>query len=75
MKKVFIKITEIDDVNKFVQYAKNVRGDVLVSCGQFCIDGKSILGIYSLDVSQGCTVQYPENEREFDEFIQQFMGE
>ena len=61
MKKVFIKITEIDDVNKFVQYAKNVRGDVLVSRGQFCIDGKSILGIYSLDVSQGCTVQYPEN--------------
>lgn len=75
MKKVFIKITEIDDVNKFVQYAKNVRGDVLISRGQFCIDGKSILGIYSLDVSQGCTVQYPENEKEFDEFIQQFMGE
>lgn len=75
MKKVSIKITEIDDVNKFVQYAKNVRGDVLVSRGQFCIDGKSILGIYSLDVSQGCTVQYPENEKEFDEFIQQFMGE
>lgn len=75
MKKVFIKITEIDDVNKFVQYAKNVRGDVLVSRGQFCIDGKSILGIYSLDVSQGCTVQYPENEKEFDDFIQQFMGE
>jgi phosphotransferase system HPr-like phosphotransfer protein len=75
MKKVFIKITEIDDVNKFVQYAKNVRGDVLVSRGQFCIDGKSILGIYSLDVSQGCTVQYPENEKEFDNFIQQFMGE
>lgn len=75
MKKVSIKITEIDDVNKFVQYAKNVQGDVLVSRGQFCIDGKSILGIYSLDVSQGCTVQYPENEKEFDEFIQQFMGE
>lgn len=75
MKKVFIKITEIDDVNKFVQYAKNVRGDVLVSRGQFCIDGKSILGIYSLDISQGCTVQYPENEKEFDNFIQQFMGE
>lgn len=75
MKKVFIKITEIDDVNKFVQYAKNVRGDVVVSRGQFCIDGKSILGIYSLDVSQGCTVQYPENEKEFDNFIQQFMGE
>ena len=75
MKKVFIKIAEIDGVNKFVQHARNVQGDVLVSRGQFCVDGKSILGMYSLDVSQGCTVQYPEDAIEFDEFIQQFVGE
>ena len=75
MKKVFIKITEIDGVNKFVQCARNVQGDVLVSRGQFCVDGKSILGMYSLDVSQGCTVEYPEDAVEFNEFIQQFVGE
>ena len=75
MKRTFIKIAEIDGVNKFVQQARNVKGDVLVSRGKFCIDGKSILGMYSLDVSQGCTVEYPEEAIEFDEFIQQFVGE
>ena len=75
MKKVCIKIAEIDGVNNFVQKARNVRGDVLVSRGKFCVDGKSILGMYSLDISQGCTVQYPEDAEEFDGFIQQFVGE
>ena len=75
MKKVFIKITEIENVNEFVQHARSVQGDILVSRGKFCVDGKSILGMYSLNVSQGCTVQYPEDAKEFDEFIQQFVGE
>lgn len=75
MKKVFIKIVEMDDVNKFAQHARSVQGDVLVSRGKFCVDGKSILGMYSLNLSQGCTVEYPENATEFDEFIQQFVGE
>lgn len=75
MKKVFIKIVEMDDVNKFAQHARSVQGDVLVSRGKFCVDGKSILGMYSLNLSQGCTVEYPEDATEFDEFIQQFVGE
>ena len=75
MKKVFIKITEIENVNEFVQHARSVQGDILVSRGKFCVDGKSILGMYSLNVSHGCTVEYPEDAKEFDEFIQQFVGE
>ena len=75
MKKVFIKIAKIDGVNEFVQHARSVQGDILVSRGKFCVDGKSILGMYSLNVSQGCNVEYPEDAKEFDEFIQQFVGE
>ena len=75
MKKIFIKITEIDKVNEFVQHARSVQGDILVSRGKFCVDGKSILGMYSLNLNQGCTVEYPDDAKEFDEFIQQFVGE
>lgn len=75
MKKIFAKIPGINDVNAFVQQARNVDGDVLVSRGKFCVDGKSVLGMFSLDVTDGCTVQYPEDAAEFDEFIQQFVGE
>ena len=75
MKKIFIKIAEIDKVNEFVQHARSVQGDILVSRGKFCVDGKSILGMYSLNLNQGCTVEYPDDAKEFDEFIQQFVGE
>lgn len=75
MKKIYVKIPGINDVNAFVQQARNVDGDVLVSRGKFCVDGKSVLGMFSLDVTDGCTVQYPEDAMEFDEFVQQFVGE
>lgn len=75
MKKIFIKICNIDDINTFVRKARDIQGDVLVSRGKFCVDGKSILGMYSLNVSQGCTVEYPEEEKDFEAFLQTFVGE
>lgn len=75
MKKIFIKIPGINDVNAFVQKARSVDGDILVSRGKFCVDGKSVLGMFSLDVTDGCTVEYPEDAIEFENFLQQFMGE
>ena len=75
MKKIFIKIPGINDVNLFVSNARMVEGDILVSRGKFCVDGKSVLGMFSLDVTDGCTVEYPEDATEFEAFIQQFVGE
>lgn len=75
MKRVHIKISNIDDVDLFVQKARSVNGDILVSRGKFCVDGKSVLGMFSLNVNQGCMVDYPEEATEFEEFIQQFVGE
>ena len=75
MKKVFVKIPGINDVNLFVNNARMVNGDILVSRGKFCVDGKSVLGMFSLDVTDGCTVQYPDDAKDFEEFLQQFVGE
>ena len=75
MKKVFIKMNGIVDVNEFVKNAREVEGDVLVTRGCYCIDGKSILGMFSIDTSQGCFVEYDENEVKFDTFLKQFMSD
>ena len=72
MKKIHVKISSIHDVNEFVQQARFVDGDVLVTRGSFVIDGKSVLGMFSIDTSQGCTVSYPEDATKFDAFLQQF---
>lgn len=74
MKKMIVAIHGINDLNQFIQHARTVDGDVLVSRGKFVVDGKSIMGVFSIDVSQGCTVEYPEDATDFEEFISQFKG-
>ncbi len=75
MKEVFLKMHGINDVNEFVQRARLVDGDVSVTRGKWCIDGKSIMGMFSIDVSQGCTVEYPEDAKEFEVFLQKFLSD
>ena len=75
MKKMVIKIHGINDLNEFVQQARFVDGDILVKKGHFVIDGKSILGMFSIDPTQGCTVEYPEDATNFELFLQQFKGD
>lgn len=72
MKEKYVTIHGINDLNNFIQKARTVDGDVLVTRGKFVVDGKSIMGLFSIDISQGCTVTYPENATEFEEFISQF---
>lgn len=74
MRSLFIKISSITDVSKLAAAASNVFGDVTVSKGRYAVDCKSIMGLFSLDMSSGATVEYPEDAKEFEEFIMQFKG-
>ena len=71
-KSKFIKIELITDLQKFVVKASEVEGEVLVQKSYWIVNGKSILGVMSLDFSEGVTVTYPANEWEFEQFIEQF---
>ena len=72
MKKMYIAINTINKVTEFVQKASQVDGDVICSKGRYTVDGKSIMGIFSIDVSEGIVVEYPETATEFEEYISQF---
>ena len=37
--------------------------------GKYSIDAKSIMGIFSIDLSQGAVIEYPDDAVELDEFI------
>ena len=67
-----IQIDNISDVYEFIKFASRVDGDVLVSKGKFTVDGKSFLGIFSLDISKPVIVLYPSDAGEFAEFIRPF---
>ena len=74
MKNMYIKINGISDLAHFVQSATQVDGDVLVKKGKFTVDGKSLLGMFSIDPTLGVSVNYPDDAIAFEEFITQFKA-
>ncbi|MBQ8623419.1 MAG: HPr family phosphocarrier protein [Oscillospiraceae bacterium] len=52
MKKVNIKLGTINDVKEFVNLVALCDYDVDLVSGRYAIDAKSIMGIFSLDLSK-----------------------
>lgn len=52
MKKVKIKLESITDVKKFVNIVSLYDFDVDLASGRYAVDAKSIMGIFSLDLSK-----------------------
>ena len=65
-----IKLKEINDVYKLVNILVGFEGDVDLESGKYKVDGKSILGIFSLDLRQPIKLTY-ESEEGADKLLQQ----
>lgn len=57
-----IKLREINDVYKLVNILVGFEGDVDLESGKYKVDGKSILGIFSLDLRQPIKLTYNEEK-------------
>jgi len=61
MKEVCVLINTIDSVKDFVSAANKYTGiDIFLRSGRYVIDAKSIMGIFSLDLTNILTV-YSDN--------------
>lgn len=72
MNNKYIKIFGLNDLSNFVIEAAKVKGDVLIYRGKFCVDGKSLMGMMSINVFEGCRIEYPADEKDFEEYLTQF---
>lgn len=52
MKNVKIRLSSIQDVRSFVETVTKYNIDIDLSCGRYVVDAKSIMGIFSLDLSK-----------------------
>ncbi len=52
MKSVYISLNSIDKVKQFVNIINIYDSDFDLSSGRYIIDAKSIMGIFSLDLSK-----------------------
>lgn len=68
MKTLNITMRYISDITKFTQEAMKVTGDVSIYKDKYVIDGKSIMGLFSINTSD-ITVEYPKEAIEFEKFL------
>ena len=68
MRNVQIKLNEINDVYTLVNTLVAFDGDVDLESGRYKVDGKSLLGIFSLDLRQPITMTI-HNDEKADELL------
>lgn len=65
-----ISLRTIGDVTRFISKSNSVDYDVTLTSDTYVINGKSILGIYSLDLEKPVELIVPEGkEKDFEEFL------
>ena len=71
-----IRINTIEDVKHFVAIVTGVDYDVDIVSGRYAIDAKSIMGIFSLDLSKDLELRIHSDDcGEFLEEIKDFIVE
>lgn len=65
-----IKFSTFENVKKFINHTSNLEHGVLVKKGRYIIDGKSLLGILSLDLTSELEIELVEtNDNDVEKFI------
>ena len=73
MKSIQISLQMAQRVIEFVNVSQNFPQEILLKSGKYVVDAKSILGIFSLDLSQPLTVEiYAEDCDELLESLKKF---
>ena len=62
MKTVMIRLSLVENVNKFVNIVGKYPFDMDLRAGRHVVDAKSILGIFSLDLSRPITLEIYSDE-------------
>lgn len=70
-----INLNTIDKVKRFVNISTSLTcDDIRLLSGRYIVDGKSILGIFSLDLSKDITMNLVGNEEEVKEAVDKLEG-
>ncbi len=68
MKSVNLKLDSIDKVKKFVNVVSLFSGDFDLASERYVVDAKSIMGIFSLDLSKTLRLDIGDDS-EYDEVV------
>lgn len=72
MKSFDIMLSSINDVKNFVNIVNKYNFDVDLTSGRYVVDAKSIMGIFSLDLSKPIKVEV--HSEDADAFIEELKA-
>lgn len=53
-----IRFNNVDEVKQYIVKAMMIGGDILIKHGKYTIDGKSLMGIFSLDLENELDIEF-----------------
>lgn len=68
-----VNISTVNDVKEFVEVACQHSCNATLISGRFAIDAKSIMGVFSLDVSKPLTLELEPNKSNGDDDRESFI--
>lgn len=75
-KKIKIKLNTPEKIKKFINTTRSFMSDIDIMSNRACIDAKSVLGIYALDLSKDVYVRIISDDitenRKFDLAMEEF---
>ena len=74
MKTFSILLSSINDIKAFVNIVNKYEFDVDLTSGRYVVDAKSIMGIFSLDLSKPIKVDVHAADEEAQGFIDEIKG-
>ena len=66
-------LRSVDRVKDFVSEMRQIEGDVFISTGKYIIDAKSIMGIFSLDLSKPLQLEFADWKEEYKSVVEKYM--
>lgn len=65
-----IKLNSIEDVKEFTSLANSKTYELDLISGRYAVDAKSIMGIFSLDLTKTLTLKLHGSDEECQEFLE-----
>ena len=72
MKALMVSLNSIDKVKAFCNEIAKFDAEFDLISGRYVIDAKSIMGVFSLDLTRSLTVRYPLKDDQFEVALNRF---
>lgn len=69
-----IMLDKVDKVKKFVDIVSKFEADVYIKSGRYIIDAKSIMGIFSLDLTKPLAISFESENFDVNTLIPKYIN-